>query len=167
MCRTIALPRAFARMRKGLCIRPDPGDDQALQRLRQTLLFMTPAHTASSLNDWTAAFTLWAHTMVPAGSDSFDGVAIFSLVCYLIFAVVALQYALRTWAEKVMLATLVSGAAASFLLHLSLLHSPTYQGEGPLWKFVSLSQYLPWAVLMLAAVYLLYRTFTALKKRGS
>lgn len=118
---------------------------------------MAQEHTPSALSDITAAFQTWGHALAPAGSDRFDHIAIFSLLGYLIFAVVALHYALKPWAEKAMLASMSAATAASLLLHLSLLHTPSYVGEGPLWKFVSLTQYLPWAVISLGALYLLYR----------
>jgi len=101
-----------------------------------------------------------AHAIAPAGTAAFDAVAWLSLAFYLLFAVVALHYAFKTWSDKVMLASIVGGTAASFVLHLSLLNSPSYAGEGALWKFVSLSQYLPWAVICLGGVYLLYRVCT-------
>lgn len=110
-----------------------------------------------SFSEMITALKFWAHSVTPVGSAQFDGVAWFSLACYLAFAVIALHYALKPWAEKVMFTCIAGGAAASLLLHLSILHSPAYVGEGPLWKFVSLSQYLPWAVISLSGVYLLYR----------
>lgn len=118
---------------------------------------MTQAHTVSSLSEIMTALKSWAHSVTPVGSESFDMVALFSLVCYLFFAVIALHYALKTWAEKVMFVCISGGTVASLLLHLSILHYPSYVGEGALWKFVSLSQYLPWGVASLSCVYLLYR----------
>ncbi|MNR48661.1 hypothetical protein D3C85_1679230 [compost metagenome] len=82
------------------------------------------------------------------------------MACYLVFAVIALQYALKPWAEKAMFTSIAGAAAASLLLHFSILHSPSYVGEGALWRFVSLSQYLPWAVISLSCMYLLYRIFS-------
>ena len=105
-----------------------------------------------------------AHAIVPVGSAGFDVLAWVSLACYLLFAVVAMSYALKPWAEKVMLACIAGGTAASLTLHLSILSSPSYVGEGPLWKFVSLSQYLPWAVFSLSCLYLLYRIGVLLRK---
>ena len=75
-----------------------------------------------------------------------------------------MSYALKLWAEKVMLACIAGGTAASLTLHLSILSSPSYAGEGPLWKFVSLSQYLPWAVFSLSCLYLLYRIVLRFRK---
>lgn len=124
---------------------------------------MTPAHTFPDLSDMLAALQSWAHATAPAGTESFDSVAIFSLACYLLFAVLALFYALKTWAEKVMFTSLAAGTAASLLLHLSLRHTPSYAGEGALWKFVSMSQYLPWAVLSICCMYALYRMGTYLR----
>lgn len=103
------------------------------------------------------ALKSWAHAVTPVGSERFDGVALFSLACYLAFAVIALHYALKPWAEKVMFTCIGIATAASLLLHLSLLHSPGYVGDGALWRFVSLSQYLPWAVIGFSGMYLLYR----------
>ncbi len=78
--------------------------------------------------------------MAPVGSVAFDMLSWVSLAFYLLFAVVAINYALKIWAEKVMLVCIVCGALASLVLHLSILSSPSYAGEGALWKFVSLSQ---------------------------
>jgi len=110
-----------------------------------------------SFSEMIMALKSWAHSVTPVGSERFDGVALFSLACYLAFAVIALHYALKPWAEKVMFTSIAGAAAASLLLHLSILHSPAYVGEGALWRFVSLSQYLPWAVIGLSGGYLLYR----------
>ena len=125
---------------------------------------MTQAHIVFSFSEIITILKSWAHSVTPVGSDAFNGVALFSLACYLFFAVIALYYALKTWAEKVMLICISGATAASLLLHLSILHSPSYVGEGSLWKFVSLSQYLPWAVIGLSCVYLIYRIFSALIK---
>lgn len=103
------------------------------------------------------SFQAWAHALAPVNSVAFEALAWLSLGLYLLFAVVALHYALRPWAEKVMLAAICSATAASLVLHLSLRSSPAYVGEGPLWKFVSVSQYLPWAVISLGGLYLLDR----------
>ena len=107
----------------------------------------------------------WAHASAPAGSAQFEALAWLSLAFYVAFAVVALHYALRPWAEKAMLASLLGATTISLILHLALQYSPTYQGAGPLWKFVSLSQYAPWPVLSAGCLYLLYRGITALTKR--
>ena len=101
-----------------------------------------------------------AHAMAPVGSVAFDMLSWVSLAFYLLFAAVAINYALKIWAEKVMLVCIVCGALASLVLHLSILSSPSYAGEGALWKFVSLSQYFPWAVISLGSLYLLYRIGT-------
>lgn len=114
----------------------------------------------SSFSEMLATLAFWAHTVTPAGSERFDGVAIFSLACYLFFAVIAMNYALKPWAEKALFTSIAGAAAASLLLHLSLLHSPAYVGEGALWKFVSLSRYLSLAVIGLGCGYLLYRMGT-------
>ncbi|QXZ11007.1 hypothetical protein KUF54_07405 [Comamonas sp. Y33R10-2] len=108
-----------------------------------------------------------AHAIAPVSSVGFDVIAWMSLACYLLFAVVAINYALKPWAEKLMLACIVGGTAASLTLHLSMLSTPSYVGEGPLWKFVSLSQYLPWAVFSLSCLYLLYRIGARLLKSRS
>ena len=121
---------------------------------------MTQKPMVSSFSEIITALKSWAHSVIPVGSEPFDGVALFSLACYLVFAVIALHYALKTWAEKAMFASISCATAASLLLHLSILHSPSYVGEGELWKFVSLSQYLPWGVVTLSCVYLLYRIFS-------
>ncbi len=64
-----------------------------------------------------------------------------------------------------MLAAIGGGTAASLLLHLSLRSSPAYVGEGALWKFVSVSQYLPWVVVSVGGcVLLLYRIGLQLRK---
>lgn len=99
----------------------------------------------------------WAHAIAPVNSAAFEALAWLSLGFYLLFAVVALHYALRPWAEKTMLAAIVGATAASLVLHLSLQSSPAYVGEGALWKFVAVSQYLPWAVLSVGGLYVLYR----------
>ena len=104
-----------------------------------------------------APFQSFAHAVAPVDSAAFEVVAWVSLGCYLLFAVVALHYAFKPWAEKAMLAAMGGATMASLLLHLSLRSSPAYVGEGSLWKFVVLSQYLPWAVIGLGVVYLLYR----------
>jgi len=114
----------------------------------------------SSFSEMITALKSLAHALTPAGSAPFDAVAWFSLACYLAFAVIALHYALKPWAEKALFASLAAATAASLWLHLSLLHSPAYVGEGALWRFVSLSRYLPWAVIGLASVYWLYRVGT-------
>ena len=111
----------------------------------------------SNFREMIAALQRWAHALTPAGSEEFNGVAWFSLACYLGFAVIALHYAFKPWAEKVMFTCIGSAAAASLWLHLALLHSPSYVGEGALWRFVSLSRYLPWAVFGLSCVYLIHR----------
>ena len=110
-----------------------------------------------SFSEMITALKSWAHSVTPVGSAQFDGVALFSLACYFVFAVVALHYALKPWAEKVMFTSIAAAAAASLVLHFSILHSPSYVGDGALWRFVSLSQYLPWAVISLSCGYLLYR----------
>lgn len=102
-------------------------------------------------------FKAWAHAVAPVDSVAFHALAWLSLGWYLLFAVVALHYALKPWAEKVLLACMGSATIASLVLHLSMLSSPAYVGEGALWKFVTLSQYLPWAVISLGVLYLLYR----------
>lgn len=112
------------------------------------------------------ALKSWAHSLVPVGAESFEIVASFSLACYLVFAVVALQYALKPWAEKVMFTSIAVGSLASLLLHLSMLHSPKYIGEGALWKFVALSRYVPWVVLSLGCVYVVYRLGSARRQRS-
>lgn len=94
----------------------------------------------------------------------FDVVAVFSLLCYLVFAVVALQYALKPWAEKVMFASIAVGAVASLLLHFALRESPAYVGGGPLWKFVVLSQYVPMGLLIVGGVYGMYWLVKRLKR---
>lgn len=99
----------------------------------------------------------WAHAIAPVSSAAFDALAWVSLGGYLLFAVVALHYALKPWAEKMMLAAMGVAAVASLLLHLSIQSSPAYVGEGALWKFVALSQYVPWAVICLGCLYALYR----------
>lgn len=106
----------------------------------------------------------WAHAMVPVNSAAFEALAWLSLGCYLLFAVVALHYALKPWAEKALLGTIGAGTVASLVLHLSIQSTPSYVGEGALWKFVSLSQYLPWMVISLGALYLLYRLGVRLRK---
>lgn len=111
------------------------------------------------------SFQAWAHALAPVHSVAFDALAWLSLACYLLFAVVALHYALRPWAEKAMLAAIGGGTAASLVLHLSLRNSPAYVGEGPLWKFVSVSQYLPWVVVSAAGLYALYRMVRPLRKK--
>ena len=110
------------------------------------------------------SFQAWAHALAPVHSVAFDALAWLSLGCYLLFAVVALHYALRPWAEKAMLAAIGGGTAASLVLHLSLRSSSDYVGEGPLWKFVSLSQYLPWVVVSVGGLYVLYRIGRPLRK---
>lgn len=102
--------------------------------------------------------------MVPVNSAAFDALAWLSLGCYLLFAVVALHYALKPWAEKALLGTIGAGTVASLVLHLSIQSTPSYVGEGALWKFVSLSQYLPWMVISVGALYLLYRLAARLRK---
>lgn len=101
-----------------------------------------------------------AHAVAPAGSAAFEGVAWLSLGLYLVFAVVALHYALRPWAERTMVAAMGAATVASLVLHLSLRSSPDYVGDGALWKFVALSQYLPWAVMGLGLLYVFYRLGT-------
>lgn len=98
-----------------------------------------------------------AHAVAPAGSAAFEGVAWLSLGLYLVFAVVALHYALKPWAEKAMMVAMGAATVASLVLHLSLRSSPDYVGKGALWKFVALSQYLPWAVIGVGVLYVLYR----------
>ncbi|WP_260674897.1 hypothetical protein [Comamonas aquatica] len=110
------------------------------------------------------SFQAWAHALAPVYSVAFEALAWLSLACYLLFAVVALHYALRPWAEKAMLAAIGGGTAASLVLHLSLRSSPDYVGEGPLWKFVSVSQYLPWVVVSVGGLYVLYRIGLQLRK---
>lgn len=104
-----------------------------------------------------AAFKAGAHAVAPVNSAAFEVLAWVSLGFYLLFAVVALHYALRPWAEKTMFAAIAGATAASLVLHLSLLSSPAYVGDGALWKFVAVSQYLPWAVLSVGGLYVLYR----------
>lgn len=111
-----------------------------------------------------ATLKSWAHTVAPVHSAAFEAVAWVSLGFYLVFAVVALHYTLKPWAEKAMLASMGGGAVASLVLHLSLLHSPSYVGEGALWKLVVLSQYLPWVVLSAGGLYVLYRALGRLRK---
>lgn len=118
---------------------------------------MTQVHMEPSAHPMMTALQSWAHAVAPAGSQRFEALAWLSLACYLLFAVVALHYALKTWAEKVMFASIAGGTMASLLLHFSLRHSPAYAGEGALWKFVALSQYLPWAVISVGCVYVMYR----------
>lgn len=126
---------------------------------------MTQTRIASSFNDAMTALKSWAHSVAPVGTESFETVALFSLACYLVFAVVALQYALKTWAEKVMFTSIAGGSLASLLLHLSMLHSPAHVGEGALWKFVSLSRYLPSTVFIFGCLYLAYRMGSSLRRR--
>lgn len=126
---------------------------------------MTVTNTALSLSSLWMQLAAWAHAVVPAGSARFDGVAIVSLLGYTVFAVVALHYAFKSWAERVLYASLAVATAASLLLHLSLRETPRYVGEGSLWKFVALSQYLPWAVLSAAGVYGAYRAYGRLRQR--
>lgn len=128
---------------------------------------MLPTQVDALFSSLSTALQSSAHAVVPAGSVAFEVLAWLSLVCYVLFAWVAMHYALKPWAEKVMLASLGSGMAASFLLHLSILSTPSHAGEGPLWKFVSLSRYLPWAALGLGCVYVLYRVGAGLLKRRS
>lgn len=128
---------------------------------------MTPTHTASRFSEIMTSLESWAHTLTPVGTEAFDRVALFSLACYLVFAVIALHYALKTWAEKVMWICIAGGTVASLWLHLSIRHTPAYVGEGPLWKFASLSQYLPWAVISVGCVYLLYRLCARMLPRRS
>lgn len=111
-----------------------------------------------------APFQSLAHALVPVNSVAFDALAWVSLGLYLLFAVVALHYAFKPWADKVLLASAGGATVASLVLHLSIQSSPSYVGEGALWKFVSLSQYLPWAVISLGAVYLLGRLAAQLLK---
>lgn len=129
------------------------------------LASMIQEHSASGFSAIFTTLQSWAHAAAPAGSESFEMVALFSLACHIVFAIVALHYALKTWAEKVMFTCIAGGTGASLLLHLSLLHSPSYIGEGALWKFVSLSQYLPWAVISLGGLYVLYRIWSRRIKR--
>lgn len=118
---------------------------------------MAPAPSDSAFSHVMHALQTGAHALAPAGTDRFEWVAMVSLLGYLLFAVVALHYALKPWAEKAMCASLLGATAASLLLRLSLRQSPSYAGEGPLWKFVSMSQYLPWAVISVGCLYGLYR----------
>ena len=78
-----------------------------------------------------------------------------------------MNYALESWAGKAMAVGICGATAATLVLKLSLLHSPAYVGEGALWKFVALSQYLPGAVIGLGGMYLLYRICAALLKGRS
>jgi len=128
---------------------------------------LTQAHTLSSLSEIITTLQSWAHSVIPAGTAAFEGVAVFSLAGYLLFAVTAMNYALESWAGKAMAIGICAATAATLLLKLSLLHSPAYVGEGALWKFVSLSQYLPGAVIGLGCAYLLYRIGSALRKSRS
>lgn len=112
-----------------------------------------------------APFTAWVHAIAPVDSVAFEALAWVSLGFYLLFAVVALHYALKPWAEKMMLTAIGGATAASLILHLSIRNSPAYVGEGALWKFVAVSQYLPWVAISLGAVYLLYRVGTSLRKK--
>ena len=112
-------------------------------------------------------FKAWAHAIAPVNSAAFEALAWLSLGCYLLFAVVALHYAFKPWAEKAMLAAIAGATLASLLLRLSVLSSPAYVGEGALWKFVALSQYLPWVVVILGALYVLYRLGARWRKTRS
>ena len=111
-----------------------------------------------------AAFKAGAHAIAPVNSAAFEALAWLSLGFYLLFAVVALHYALKPWAEKTMLAAIAGGTVASLVLHVLLLSSPGYVGEGALWKFVAVSQYLPWAVISLGGLYVLYRLVSRWRK---
>lgn len=104
-----------------------------------------------------AQFQSLAHAIVPVNSAAFDALAWVSLGLYLLFAVVALYYAFKPWSEKVLLGSLGGATVASLVLHLSIQSTPSSVGEGALWKFVSVSQYLPWAVISAGAIYVLYR----------
>jgi len=137
-----------------------------LYRNMPDFVSMTQEHIVSRFSEMLTALQSWAHFVAPVGSDAFTMVAFFSLACYLLFAVIALHYALKTWAEKVMVASISSATVASLVLHLSMLHSPWYVGEGALWRFVSLSQYLPWGVVSLSCLYLLYRICTRRLQRS-
>lgn len=112
-----------------------------------------------------APFTAWAHAIAPVDSAAFEVLAWVSLGFYLLFAVVALNYALKPWAEKMMLAALGGATVASLLLHLSMRNSPAYVGKGALWKFVAVSQYLPWVVISLGTAYLLYRVGASVRQK--
>lgn len=91
-----------------------------------------------------------ASSVAPTGSVAFDAVVLLALAFQLAFAVVAMHYALKPWADKALLMSITGGALASLVLHLSMLHTPDFVGEGVLWKFASVSRYLPWAVLAFA-----------------
>ena len=115
-----------------------------------------------------AAFKAGADAVAPVNSAAFEVLVWLSLGLYLLFAVVALHYALKPWAEKTLLAAIAGATCASLVFHLSLLSSPAYVGEGALWKFVVLSQYLPWAVISLGGLYVLYRVGARWRKgRGA
>jgi hypothetical protein len=111
-------------------------------------------------------FKAWAHDIAPVGSVTFNVLAWMSLGLYLLFAVVALHYALKPWAEKALLGSIGCATAASMVLYLSIQSAPAYAGEGTLWKFVTLSQYLPWAVISLGVLYVVYRLAGRLFKTG-
>ena len=68
---------------------------------------------------------------------------------------------LQSWAQAV----IVAATAATLVLRFSLSGSPSYVGEGPLWRFVVLSQYLPWAVLSVGGIYVVYRAAGTLRKK--
>lgn len=121
----------------------------------------------AQLDSLLAPFKAWAHAIAPVNSAAFEALAWLSLGCYLLFAVVALHYAFKPWAEKAMLAAIVGATLASLLLRLSVLSSPAYVGEGALWKFVALSQYLPWVVISLGTLYVLYRLGARWRKARS
>lgn len=111
----------------------------------------------AQLDSLLAPFKAWAHAIAPVNSAAFEALAWLSLGFYLLFAVVALHYAFKPWAEKAMLAAIAGATLASLLLRFSVLSSPAYVGEGALWKFVALSQYLPWVMISLGTLYVLYR----------
>jgi hypothetical protein len=106
----------------------------------------------------------WAHAIVPVQSAAFDALAWVSLACYLLFAMVSLHDALKPWADKVLLGAMGAATAASLVLHLSIRSTPSDVGEGALWKFVSVSQYLPWVVISLGLIYVVYRLGAQLLK---
>ncbi len=124
---------------------------------------MPLAPTTQIFSNTATQLSAWAHAIAPAGSAAFDALAWVSLAFYLLFAVVALNYALKAWAEKAMLVGIAGGTAASLVLYLSLRHTPDYTGEGALWKFVALSQYLPLPVISLGLAYALYRCVKSLR----
>ena len=63
---------------------------------------MPLAPTTQIFSNTATQLSAWAHAIAPAGSAAFDALAWVSLAFYLLFAVVALNYALKAWAEKAM-----------------------------------------------------------------